>query len=49
VTHNLAGSPDAFDRAYQDRSPDAIGKQFDVQPIFRNTWVEDELKEEAKP
>ncbi len=49
VTHNLAGSPDAFSKAYQDRSPEAIGRQFDVQPIFRNTWVEDQLKGEAKP
>ncbi len=49
LTHNLAGSPEAFGQAYHDKSPEAISRQFDVQPIFRNTWVDDQLKEEAKP
>lgn len=45
VTHNLAGSPQALGQAYQDRDPGAISKQFDVHPVFKNTWVEDQLKE----
>lgn len=49
VTHNLAGSPGAFLKAYQDKDPDAITKQFDVHPIFRNNWVDDKVESGGGP
>lgn len=41
LTLNLAGSPGAFTKAYRDQNPEAVAKQFDVHPIFRNPWVDD--------
>jgi hypothetical protein len=50
VTHNLAGSPKAFTRGFEDRSPEAIREQFDVAPVFQNKWVDKKIDElEAKP
>jgi hypothetical protein len=37
---NLAGSPGAFLKAYRDNDPDAVARQFDVHPVFRNPWVD---------
>lgn len=47
VTHNLAGSPAVFLRSTRDRDPEAVARQFDVHPVFRNTWVEDHLEGEG--
>jgi hypothetical protein len=38
---NLAGSPGAFLKAYHDNDPEAVARQFDVHPVFRNPWVDD--------
>ena len=46
VTLNLAGSPGAFLKAYHDENPDAVARQFDVNPILRNTWVDDHAGDE---
>jgi hypothetical protein len=48
VTLNLAGSPGAFRQSYRNRDPAAVARQFDVHPIFRNTWVDDKLEEEVE-
>lgn len=45
ATHNLAGSPKAFARGFEDRSPNAIRDQFDVAPVFQNTWVDRKIEE----
>ena len=44
LTLNLAGSPGAFLKAYRDENPDAVAQQFDVNPIFRNPWVDDHVE-----
>jgi hypothetical protein len=44
LTLNLAGSPGAFTKAYRDQNPEAVAKQFDVRPIFRNPWVDDHVQ-----
>jgi hypothetical protein len=49
VTLNLAGSPGAFRQSYRNRDPEAVARQFDVHPIFRNTWVDDKLEGEGTP
>jgi hypothetical protein len=49
LTHNLAGSPAAFLDAYRERDPKAVARRFDVHPVFRNTWVDDQLAEEDAP
>jgi hypothetical protein len=48
VTHNLAGSPAAFMQSYRDRDPGAVARQFEVQPVFRNTWVDERLEGEDR-
>ena len=47
ATHNLAGSPAVFLRSTRDRDPEAVARQFDVHPVFRNTWVDDHLEGEG--
>jgi hypothetical protein len=47
MTHNLAGSPGAFMKAYRDEEPEAIARQFDVHPVFRNPWVDDHAEGKA--
>jgi hypothetical protein len=41
MNHNLAGSPGAFLNAYRNDDPEAVARQFDVHPLFRNPWVDD--------
>ena len=48
ATHNLAGGPEAVTRAFEDRSPEAIRRQFSVAPVFRNTWVDEKMEELEK-
>lgn len=41
MSHNLAGSPGAFLKAYRNDDPEAVARQFDVHPVFRNPWVDE--------
>jgi hypothetical protein len=44
VSDNLAGSPGTFLKAYRNEDPEAVARQFDVHPLFRNPWVDGQME-----